>query len=98
MKIVNVKKFVRSILIILGIIFVVSLILTKSTYSHGEKEYKTIYVSCGDTLWNIAKTESKTNSYYKDKDIRNIINDIMKENNLNDSTLSIDQKLIVPVA
>ena len=42
MKIVNVKKFVRSILIILGIIFVLSLILTKSTYSHGEKEYKTI--------------------------------------------------------
>ena len=98
MKIVNVKKFVRSILIILGIIFLLSLILTKSTYSHGEKEYKTIYVSNGDTLWNIAKSESKTNNYYKNKDVRNIISDIMKENNLNNSSLNIDQKLIIPVA
>ena len=52
----NVKKFIRSILIILGIMLSLTLFVSKSTLSHGEPEYKTIFVSEGDTLWNIAKT------------------------------------------
>lgn len=98
MKIKNIKKFIRGILIILGIILVTSLFISKVTYSHGEKQYKTIFVSEGDTLWNIASLESKTNNYYKNKDIRNIIKDIMKENNLSNSNININQELIIPVA
>ena len=43
MKIVNIKKFIRSIAIVLLIIIGLSLIISKSAYSRGEKQYKTIY-------------------------------------------------------
>jgi len=97
MRIKNVKKFVRSILIILGIILALSLIIAKASYSHGEKVYKSIYVSEGDTLWDIAKDNQKNNVYYKDKDVRYIINDLMKINNLSNSNIRINQELVIPI-
>lgn len=97
MRITNVRKFIRSIVIIMGIIFCLTLFINKSTLSHGENEYKTIYVSEGDTLWNIAKSNQKNNGYYKDKDIRYILNDLMKINNLNNSNITVNQELLIPV-
>lgn len=97
MRIKNVKKFVRSILIILGIILSLTLFISKSTLSHKEIEYKTIYVSKGDTLWNIAKSNQASNQYYKNKDVRYIINDLMKINNLNNSNININQELLIPI-
>jgi len=97
MRIKNVKKFVRSILIILGIILCFTLFISRATLSHGETEYKAIYVSEGDTLWNIAKLNQKNNGYYKEKDVRYIINDLMRINNLNNSNINANQKLLVPV-
>lgn len=97
MRIKNVKKFVRSILIILGIILALSLIIAKASYSHGEKQYKSIYVSEGDTLWNIAKENQINNGYYKDKDVRYIINDLMKINNLSNSNIRINQEILIPI-
>ena len=97
MRIKNVKKFVRSILIILGIILTLSLLISKASYSHGEKQYKSIYVSEGDTLWNIAKENQINNQYYKDKDVRYIINDLMKVNNLSNSNIQVNQELVIPV-
>lgn len=96
MKIVDVKKFLRSIIIVLLIIIGISLIISKATYSHKEKQYKNICVSSGDTLWEIASLESKTNTYYKNKDIRYIINDIIKENNLENSNINIGDELVIP--
>lgn len=97
MKIVNLKKFIRSIIIILLVIIGLSLLISRSTYSHGEKQYKTVYVSKGDTLWNIAKSNQESNGYYKGKDIRYIMNDIAQINNIEKSNLKIDQELLVPV-
>lgn len=97
MKIVNVKKFIRSILIILGIILCLTLFISKSTLSHKEIEYKIIYVSEGDTLWNIAKSNQLSNKYYKNKDIRYIINDLIKINNLSNSNLKVNQELVIPI-
>ncbi|MBQ3145016.1 MAG: LysM peptidoglycan-binding domain-containing protein [Clostridia bacterium] len=97
MRIKNVKKFVRSILIVLGIILALSLVIAKVSYSHGEKQYKSIYVSEGDTLWNIAKENQITNQYYKDKDVRYIINDLMKINNLSNSNIRINQEILIPI-
>ncbi len=97
MRIANIKKFIRSILIILGIIFSLTLFINKGTLSHGETAYKTLYVSEGDTLWNIAKSNQRNNQYYKDKDVRYIINDIMKINDLNNSEISINQELLIPI-
>ena len=96
MKIVNVKKFVRSIIVVLLIIFGVSLICTKGTLSHKEAEYKKIYVSEGDTLWTIAGDMQSHNDYYKNKDIRYIISDIRKINNLESSNIYVNQELMVP--
>lgn len=97
MKIVNIKKFIRSIAIVLLIIIGLSLIISKSAYSRGEKQYKTIYVSKGDTLWNIAKDNQESNNYYKGKDIRYIMNDIAQINNIEKSNLKINQQLLIPV-
>ena len=97
MKIKNVKKFIRSILIILGIILLISLIINKATLSHKQVEYKAIYVSQGDTLWNIAKSNQVNNEYYKNKDVRFIINDLIRINNLDSSNINVDQELLIPV-
>ena len=96
MKIVNMKKFVRMVLILIGIIVISTIIFSSKSYSIGEAKEKTIFVSNGDTLWDIASQEQETNNYYSDKDIRDIVYDIRKLNNLaNSETLKIGQKLVI---
>ena len=75
----------------------ISLIINKATLSHKQVEYKTIYVSQGDTLWNIAKLNQVNNEYYKNKDVRFIINDLIRINNLDSSNINVDQELLIPV-
>ncbi|MCI9286798.1 MAG: LysM peptidoglycan-binding domain-containing protein [Clostridia bacterium] len=96
LKIANKKKFIRSILIILGVIMFISLFISNISFSHGENKYKTIYVSNGDTLWSIAKEEQENNAYYEDKDIREVVSNIKTVNKLNNSDLSTNQKLVIP--
>jgi len=93
MKIVNVKKFLRSILIILAI----SLIFAKGSFSHKKTEYEKLYVSEGDTLWNIASDLQSTNDYYKNKDIRYIVAHIQSINKLKTSNLYVNQELTIPI-
>ena len=97
MKIKNFKKFVRSILIILGLTIAIILLISKASYSNKEVEYKTLCVSKGDTLWSIAKYNQESNEYYRGKDVRYIINDLIKINELNGSNIIADQELIIPV-
>lgn len=97
MKIKSVKKFIRSILIVLGVIFVLSLIIIKSTLSYANCEYRIIYVKSGDTLWSIASELQENNSYYQGKDIRYIIGDLKKINNLSNSMVYANQELQIPV-
>lgn len=94
MRIKNRKKFIRGLLIIIAII---SLFACKLTFSFSEKSYKTIYVSNGETLWQIAESEQKNNDYYKDKDIREIVYSIKNINKLENSTLYEGQVLLVAV-
>lgn len=95
-KIVNLSKFIRSVLIILGIIIGISLFISNISFSHTEMTYKTLYVSNGDTLWSIAKEEKNLNSYYENKDVRDIVNNIKEINKLSNCDLSVGQKLLVP--
>ena len=97
MKIKNIKKFIRGIFIVLGIIFILSLIIVKSTLSYTSKEYKTIYVKSGDTLWGIASDLQENNNYYEEKDIRYIIEDLKEINSLKSSTVYANQELQIPV-
>lgn len=96
LKIVNFSKFIRSIMLIVGIIFIISLFINNKSFSYKENEFKEIYVSNGDTLWSIAKEEKDNNPYYKNKDIRDIVNNIKSINKLNSGNLFANQKLIIP--
>lgn len=97
MKIVDMKKFIKSIGVILMLIFILSLIFTKATLSHKEIEYVEFYISQGDTLWNIACELQSNNDYYKNKDIRFIINDLKNINNIDSSTIYTNQMLLIPL-
>ncbi len=97
MRIKNRKKFIRGLLLIIAI---VSLFISKSTLSFSEQNnenYKTIYVSNGETLWEIAENEQKNNDYYKNKDIREIVYSIKNTNKLGDSNLCEGQELLIMV-
>lgn len=96
MKIVNKKKFIKSIVIILGVLLVISFIFVNKTLSHNEINYKKLYISSGDTLWNIAKQEKSNNIYFENKDIRSIVDEIKYTNNLESSCLEIGQELSIP--
>ena len=95
MKIKNVKKFIKGLLIVLSFTILLILLLTNTSFSHKEISYKTIYVSSGDTLWGIAEEQQKNNIYYEGKDLRQIVNSIKSINNLSSSNLKIGQKLLI---
>lgn len=96
MRIVNRGKFIKMVVLILGIIITLSFYFVNISFSKGDVKTKTVYVSSGDTLWTIASYEQENNIYYENKDIRDIIYEIRKLNNLeNNATLTVGQKLIV---
>lgn len=94
-KIVNKKKFVRSLIIITGLI-IIALLGINNTYSKTEISYKEDYILKGDTLWSIAENEINSNLYYKNKDIRYVMYEIKKINNLKNENLEIGQKILIP--
>lgn len=90
------KKFLRALLIIVGIIIFINFLIPDKAFSHQDVSYKTITVVNGDTLWDIAKLEQEENDYYQGKDIRDIIQDIKKLNKLENSNLKINQLIEIP--
>lgn len=93
----SIKKIICTIIVILGgIVGLLLLFGNKPTYSHTELNYKKVFVSYGETLWSIASRETKNNSYYIGKDVRYVINDIKKINNLETSSLYNNQELSIP--
>lgn len=96
MKIKKIKKFMISMLITSFIVLFI-LLLSEKTFSHGEAATKVIYISDGDTLWNIALTEQNNNKYYENKNVREIIQDIKHLNNLSDSYIYEGQKIEIPI-
>lgn len=84
---VNLKKFLRGIIVIIFLAITITFIATKSIYSYKTVEEKEIYIKSGDTLWTIAKHEKKYNEYYKRKEIREIINDIRNLNNMSNANI-----------
>lgn len=98
-KIVNMKKFVRSISILLFIVVGIIFFSSKVSLSHNENEqtnYDTIQVIQGDTLWQIGIEQQKNNPYYENKDVRDIVSHIRKVNQLSNCNLSVGQELKIP--
>ena len=95
MKIVNKGKFIKTNLIL--IIIVGAIIgFTTNTYSKVETKYKEEYVYSGDTLWSIAQNELENNKYFEGKDLRYVIEELKKVNNLSNSNLTEGDKIKIP--
>lgn len=90
------KKSVKMVLSIIIIAVIIWLLIRSTSFSYKEVEYREMYVSNGDTLWEIAKSEKDKNQYYEGKDIREIIFDIKKVNNLQNSDIYEHQRLLIP--
>ena len=96
MRIVDKKKFFKMIVVVMSVVIGMLFYFTNISFSKGEVKEKTIYVSNGDTLWTIASEEQESNTYYENKDIRDIVYEIKKINNINNNTaLEVGQKIIV---
>ncbi len=96
MKKLNVKRIIKLNIVMVILILIVLLLVHSTSLSYKDIQYREIYVCSGDTLWDIAKHEQENNDYYKGKDIREVIFHIQKINNLSDSNLNINQKIILP--
>ena len=95
MKIVNKKKFVRSIIIVSAILILTCLGFNNS-YSKGKVKYKEDFIFQGDTLWSIAENQIKTNDYYRGKVIRKVVYELKELNNLQNKNLTVGQKIKIP--
>lgn len=95
-KIVNRKKFRKSLILSTFILFGILFSIKNSASSEGIIEYKTITVNSGDTLWSIAEYEQSQNEYYKNSDIRKVVSNIKQVNNLKTCDLTENQSLIIP--
>lgn len=95
MKIVNVKKFIRTMSILVILILIIILFSNK-TYSKVDTKYKEESIILGDTLWSISQEEAKINKYFENKDIREIVSEIKRINKLDNLDLKEGQKLLIP--
>ncbi len=89
---IDTNKLFRALLIFSIAMFLLLQAATNvSSYVPEEsREYKTVVVSSGDTLWSIA-------SEYADGDIRDKIKDIKKFNNLKSDVLELGSHVKVPL-
>ena len=99
LKIINRKRFIIANIILGFIIFGIIFIFTHKSLSYNESAeiFETIRISKGDTLWVIANNLQLRYSQYNNKDIREIIFQIKKANNLKNCNLQIGQKLKIPI-
>ncbi len=96
MKIKNPKKFVRSVSILTFLIVLFLLYICNISFSHQNTEYMKYYVGKGESMWQIAKQQKETNSYYQKEDVRYIINHLKKINHLTNTNLKVNQELFIP--
>lgn len=94
-KIKNKKKFIRSTSISLFLLLGLFLSFTHS-YSNEEVHYKTEMILEGDTLWSIAEKQERTNKYYKNRDIRAIVQELKDINQLEHANLQQGKLLKIP--
>lgn len=91
MKIVNKKKFIKSIATIAIIIFLIIILINEIANKPKYTEtYKTIYISEDETLWSIAEEYKKPN-----QDIREYIYEIKKLNNMESAAIYEGQELTI---
>lgn len=68
------------------------LLLNTAATANRNIEFYQLTVSAGDTLWAIAHENNP-----KSKDVRRVIDEIKRYNQLEDTTLYVSQQLLIPV-
>ena len=92
-KVSNVKKFKRFMFLILFLISIIAFtsITTINAYSKDIPQFDYVRVQQGDSLWSIA-------SVYADrKDIRQVIYEISKLNNIHNNPIHIGDIIKIPL-
>ena len=92
-KVKDVKKFKRFMFLTVLLIsmFTFTSILTLNAYSKDISYFDYISVQQGDTLWSIAK------DYASNKDIREVIYEISKLNNIHNTTIYPGDIIKIPL-
>ena len=88
MKIVNLPRFIISMIIIVCILSFITSMLTTRVFSAASIQYDSIVVSEGDTLWSIANNIGGN--------INKNIYEIKEINNLENSIIYVGQELKIP--
>ena len=88
MKIVNLPRFIISMIIIVCILSFITSMLTTRVFSAASIQYDSIVVSEGDTLWSIAKNIGGN--------VNKNIYEIKEINNLENSIIYVGQELKIP--
>lgn len=96
MKIVNIQKFFTSILLFFSLIIGIIFLIGNVSFSHQELMQKEIFITKGDTLWSIARSQQEENPYYSQMDIRDIIYEIKQLNQFEGNHHLVEgEKLII---
>lgn len=79
------QNFIVVVTIILLCLFWLCLIddIFSPRHPNYQYEFKEYIISNGERLWDIAEEELKRNTYYEGEDIRQVIYEIQKDNNIN---------------
>lgn len=85
------KRRFYAILLVLAVVMFSSYLMVSANDGDSNTAYNTICVSSGDTLWGIAK------EYNPNGDIRKLIYEIKKINNLSSSQIYAGEELKIPV-
>lgn len=88
-----VLKNKRRFIAILSVLLILSILIafTSTVYSYKVRQYETIKVQQGDTLWSIA------GEYAGNSDIRKAVFDIKKANDLKSSKILAGTEIKIPV-
>ena len=81
------------LLMALGLTFIFSFLSEKSSSAASVKQKETIVVRAGDTVWHLAEPVARRNG----KDIRDIVREIYRINQLGSSGIHPGQTLCIPL-
>jgi LysM repeat protein len=92
-KVKDIKKFKRFMFISILLLSMITFtsILTLNAYSKDIPQFDYVSVQHGDTLWSIAK------DYASNKDIREVIYEISKLNNIHNATIHPGDIIKIPL-
>ena len=96
LKIVNRRRFLFSFTILIIIAICTIGFGFNNTFSREKEKVKEKYISKGDTLWQIALEEKDNNKYFRNKDIRLIIDEIKEFNHLKCSDIKEGDYIRIP--